>query len=139
MAAPILLKASAATFDGSTLVHVTGAEITSQGSEQTARGDGATAAQLAWVENVHMRVTVNALEGDVAGDCIMPRAGALAITSIAQAAGAGDSGDGQVYSFPEATFLGQSRGLPLDGTPTVNYNFICVAASGDPADIFSIS
>lgn len=141
MAAPVLIKIKSATFRGSEIISATNAEIRLQGSEQTARGSGAGSMQIAYVEGIHARVTVQANQGQIAADAhILPGNGSLVIVGFTQADGAGASGGGdKTWTFPNATLNNSSRGLPIDGNPQVSMDFTCVAASGDPADIFSVA
>ncbi len=139
MAAPIVRKCKTVTWQARAIVHAQSVSIAIEGDEQMARGDGATAAQIAWVENVHARITVNALEGSHTDPDVLPGAGALVATLMKQAAGAGDGAADQIWTFAEATFKGQKRGHPLDGKPTIDYEYVAVAASGLAADLFAIT
>ncbi len=140
MAAPKLYKIKSATWQSAAIVHAVAAAINFEGSEQMARGDGASAMQLAWVEGVHARITVTALEGLLTDAHILPGTGALVVTTFEQAPGEGQAASGdKIWTFALATFTGQRRGAPLDGLPTVEYSFIGVAASGLSADIFAIT
>jgi len=141
MAAPKLYKCKTATFKAKAIVHAQTVEIASQGTEGMARGDGAAAMQLAWVDGVHLRVTVTALESAISDDdLILPGNGSLVCVLFEQAAGSGaTAGADETYTFSNATLIGTSRGAPLDGQPTVSLNFVVVAASGDPADLFAVT
>jgi hypothetical protein len=141
MSAPLLIKVQSATFAGVPIVGATNASVELGGSEQTARGDGAIAAQIAYVEDIKGKVTVNALQSAITNTTlILPGAGALVIVGFTQAAGAGAlGGGGHTWTFPNATLNSTTRGLPLDGNPTNNLNFTCVDPNGVPSSIFSVT
>lgn len=141
MAAPLLIKVKSASFKGKAIVSAQNATIAFGGSSQTAKGDGATAMQIAYVEGITGTVAVNALQGQISDkDVILPGNGALVIVGYQQADGEGAVGGAdKTWTFPNATLTDTSRGLPSDGNPTVDHNFTCVAASGDPSDIFSVA
>ncbi len=141
LSAPILIKITSATFKGKDITGATTANISIQGSEQGVRGGGATARQAAYVEDIHAKVTVSALQSQISdNDLILPGNGALVIVGFTQAIGSGAAGGGsKTWTFPNATLTTSDRGIPLDGNPTVSVNFTAVAASGDPADIYSIA
>lgn len=141
MAAPTLVKVKSATFKGKSIVAAQTATIGFSGSEQDARGDGAVAAQISYVENIKGKIQVSALQAQITdNDHILPGNGALVIVGFVQAPGRGSTGGAdKTWTFANATLVDTSRGLPLDGNPTVNLNFSAVAASGDPADIFSVA
>lgn len=141
MASPKLYKIKSATFKSVAITHAQSAEISVEGSQQTARGDGAATVQLAYVEGVHMRVSISATEASISDKMLInPGSGALVVVVFEQASGSGavTAGD-KTYTFAEATFNGARRGAPLDGNPTVTLDFTCVAASGLIADLVTIS
>lgn len=142
MSAPTLIKITSATFGGTALVGAQTASIEFGGSEQTARGDGAIAEQIAYVEGIRGKVTVNCLQGIVSTTPadLLPRNASLVINGFTQAPGSGALGGGShTWTFPNATMNKTTRGSPLDGSPSMNFDFTCVAASGLPTDIFSVS
>jgi hypothetical protein len=141
MAAPLLIKIKSATFKSKAIVSAQSANIGFGGSAQTAKGDGATAMQIAYVEGIVGTIAVNALQGQITDkDVIMPGNGALVIVGYQQADGEGhEAGEDKTWTFPNATLNDTSRGMPSDGNPTVDHNFTAVAASGDPSDIFSVA
>ncbi len=135
------IKIKSATFKSKTIKGATQANIDSSGSEQTTRGDGAIAVQGVYVEGVLMKVVVNALEGSTTDkDLFLPGNGALVIVGFEQADGSGATGGGnKTWTFANATLTGATRGLPQDGNATVNLNFSCAAASGDPLDLYTVA
>lgn len=141
MAAPTLIKITSATFKSKSIVGATQASVEVSGSEQSARGDGAVASQIAYVEDIKGKVTVTCLQAQIAdNDHILPGNGSLVIVGFTQAKGRGAAGGGaKTWTFSNATLVSSSRGIPLDGNPTVTMTFTCVAESGDPADILSVS
>lgn len=141
MAAPTLIKITSATYKSKQIVGAQGATIALQGSEQGVRGDGATARQAAYVEDIHAKITVTALQAAITDDDhILPGNGSLVIVGFTQADGSGASGGGsKTWTFPNATLVTSSRSVPLDGNPVVSMDFTAVAASGDPGDIFSVA
>lgn len=141
MAAFTLIKITSATFKGKAITGANNATIAIQGSEQMVRGGGAFAMQGSYIEGIHAKVDVAALQGQLTDkDCFMPGNGALVIVGFAQADGEGLTGGGtKTWTFPNATLANSSRGIPLDGNPTISINFTAVAASGDPADIYSVA
>lgn len=141
MAAPTLIKLTSATFKSKAITGAQQASVEVSGSEQTARGDGAVAAQIAYVEDIKGKVTVTCLQAQIADtDHILPGNGSLVLVGFTQAPGRGASGGGsKTWTFANATLVSSSRGIPIDGNPTVTMTFTCVAASGDPADILSVT
>ncbi len=141
MTAPILIKITSATFKGKTIAGATTANISIQGSEQMVRGGGAFAMQAAYVEGIHAKITVGALQSQISdNDLVLPGNGSLVIVGFTQADGSGAAGGGtKTWTFPNTTLVSSDRGIPLDGNPTVNLSLTAVAASGDPADIYSIA
>lgn len=141
MAAPLLIKLKSATFKGKSIVAAQNASISISGSEQTARGDGATTMQSAYVEGIVARVTVQALQAHLTDkDLITPGNGALVIVGFQQADGSGQTGGGdKTWTFPNATLVSSERGMPLDGNPTVSLSFIAVDANGSLTTLFSIA
>lgn len=140
MTAPLLVKVKSATFKGKAIKSATDATIAIGGSGQQARGDGAVTNQIAWVEGIGASVSVTANEASITdSDLINPGAGALVITGFVQAAGVGSVGADHTWTFPEATFDGSNRGLPLDGTPSVSLPFRCVASDGTMASLYSVT
>lgn len=141
MSAPTLIKLKSATFKSKSIDGSQTASIEFSGSEQSARGDGAIAAQIAYVEDIKGKVSITALAAKITDvDHILPGSGSLVLVGFAQAAGRGAVGGGdKTWTFAEATLTGTTRSAPLDGNPTITLNFTCVAGSGDPADIFSVA
>jgi len=141
MTAPVLIKMKTGTFKGKAITSAQQASIGFSGSSQKARGDGATANQFAYVEAIEGKVTITALQSSVSdNDLILPGNGALVIVGFEQAAGSGATGGGdKTWTFPNATLESSERGVPIDGNPTVSLTFTCVAASGLPADIYSVA
>ncbi len=140
MAAPTLIKITSATFKGVAIASPTMAQIDITGSEQTVRGGGVAALQAAYVEGIHGKISVQANEGSFVDSQILPGNGALVIVGFTQADGSGATGGGaKTWTFPNATLVSSGRGIPQDGNPQIAMNFTAVAASGDPADIFSIA
>ena len=141
MAAPTLIKIQSATFKGKAITGAQNASVEFGGSAQEARGDGAVASQIAYVENIKGTVSVSALAAQIKDtDHILPGNGALVIVGFTQAAGRGAAGGGSAtWTFPNATLTGTNRSVPQDGNPTISLNFACVAASGLPEDIFSVA
>lgn len=141
MAAPTLVKLKSATFKGKAIDGAQTASIEFSGSEQDARGDGAIAAQISYVENIKGKVSVTALAAKITdADHILPGNGALVLVGFVQAAGRGSvAGQDKTWTFPNATLTGAPRTLPLDGNPAVQMAFSAVAASGDPVDIYSVA
>jgi hypothetical protein len=141
MAAPTLIKIQSATFKGKAITGAQQASIEFAGSEQTARGDGAVAAQISYVEDIKGKVSVTALAAQIKDtDHILPGNGALVIVGFTQAAGSGAVGGGAAtWTFPNATLSSTNRGVPQDGNPTIAMQFTAVAASGLPTDIFSVT
>jgi hypothetical protein len=140
MAAPVLYKVKSATYKTKAIVHAVSAEISVEGSEQTARGDGAAATQLAYMEDVHMRISITALQNNISDkDLINPGTGSLVVVLFQQAAGSGAGTPDATYTFTTAMFKGARRGAPLDGNPTVTLDFIATAASGVIADLVAIT
>lgn len=141
MAAPVLVKCKSASFAALAIAHAISFEWTRTGSPQMARGDGASTMQIAYTEGIHDQITVNALEGSlIEGALTAMGNGALVCTGFTQAAGEGQAGSGdKVHTWANASLVSMTRGAPLDGNPTVNYNFVAVAASGLVADLLAIS
>ncbi len=141
MAAATLIKITSATFKSKAIVGAQNATISIQGSEGSSRGDGAVARQSSYVEDIHAKIDVTALQGSTTDkDLMMPGNGALVIVGFAQADGSGATGGAaKTWTFPNATLANSSRGIPLDGNPSVSLNFTGVAASGLPADIYSVA
>lgn len=141
MAAPVLLKIKSATFKGKAIVGAENATIEFSGSEQTARGDGATTIQAAYVEGVMGRVTVQALQGSTTDkELMVPGNGVLVIVCFTQADGIGQVGGGdKTFTFPNATMTNSNRGAPLNGNPSVNFNFTVADAAGDTATLFTVA
>jgi hypothetical protein len=141
MTSPVLVKITSATFKGKQLLGAQSASIQVQGSEQSSRGDGAIARQASYVEDVHVKVTVAALQGLITDtDAYLPGNGALVITGFTQADGAGSAGGGaHSWTFPNATLVNAGRTVPLDGNPGVSFDWTAVAASGLIGDLFSMS
>lgn len=140
MAAPILLKVKSATFKSKAIVGAENATIEFSGSEQTSRGDGASAIQASYVEGIMGRVTVQALQGSTTDkDLMLPGNGALVIVCFTQADGAGQTGGGdKTFTFANATLTSHSRGAPLNGNPSVNLNFTIADADGSPTTLFTV-
>ncbi len=141
MTAPVLIKCKTATFKSKSIASAQQASIGFSGSSQKARGDGASANQIAYVEGIEGKVTVTALQGSITdNDLILPGNGALVIVGFQQAPGSGAvGGSDKTWTFPNATLESTERGVPIDGNPTVNLTFSCVADSGVPADIYSVA
>lgn len=141
MAAPVLIKIKSATFKGKAIVGAENATIEISGSEQTSRGDGATTIQASYVEGIMARVTVQALQGHLTDkDLFVPGNGALVIVGFQQADGSGQTGGGdKTWTFPNATLTNSSRGLPLNGNPSVNLNFTAADANGSTSTLFSVA
>ncbi len=141
MPAFTLIKITGATFKGKTITGANNATIAMQGSEQMVRGGGAAAVQGSYVEGIHAKVDVTALQGGLTDkDLFVQSNGALVIVGFAQADGSGATGGGaKTWTFPNATLSNSSRSLPLDGNPAITLNFTGSAASGDPADIYSVA
>lgn len=141
MAAPILLKIKTATYKTVAILHVQTADISVEGSEQTTRGDGAAAMQFAYVEGVHMRVSVTALESAIAtADLTWPANGSLVLVAFQQAPGSGAAAaSDKTFTFTNATHRGVRRGMPLDGQPTVVHDFVVVATTGVVTDLMTVT
>jgi hypothetical protein len=140
MAAPILVKVQSATFKGKAIKSATNATIQIGGSGQMARGDGAVAQQIAWVEGVSATVTVEANEASITdADLLLPGNGSLVIVGFEQAKGTGASATTHTWTFTDATFDGATRGMPQDGAPTVSLPFRCVAADGTMASLYALT
>ncbi len=141
MTAPVLIKITSATFKSKAILGAQSASVSLQGSEQGARGDGAIARQVAYVEDIHAKINVSALQAAIADDDhILPGNGSLVIVGFTQADGSGAAGGGsKTWTFPNATLVTSNRNIPLDGNPSHSLEFTAVAASGDPGDIFSIA
>lgn len=139
MPAPVLVKVTSATFKAKAIVGAQSASIASAGSAQMARGDGAVTMQIAYVEGIHMRVSVSALQASLTDkDLINPGAGTLVIVGFVQDQGAAHTVTAYTWTFPQATLEGTDRSVPLDGNPAVQFNFVAVAPSGDLADLMSV-
>lgn len=140
MGAPLLIKVKSATFKGKTIVGVENATVEVSGSEQTARGDGATTIQAAYVEGIMARVTVQALQAQISDkDVLVPGNGSLVIVGFTQADGSGQAGGGdKTFTFPNATLTSSNRGMPLNGNPSVNINFTVADADGSTSTLFTI-
>lgn len=140
MAAPLLIKVKSVTFKAKAIVGAENATLEVSGSEQTARGDGATTIQASYVEGVMARVTVQALQGSITDkDLIVPGNGILVIVGFTQADGAGQAGGGEkTFTFPNATMTSSNRGMPLNGNPSVNLNFTVADADGSTTTLFTI-
>lgn len=140
MTAPILVKVKTATFKGKSIKSATNASIAFGGSDQQARGDGAVAQQIAWVEGIMATVTVDANEASITdSDLILPGNGALVIVGFEQAPGTGTNGTDHTWTFANATFGGATRGMPEDGLPAVALPFRCVAADGTMASLYTLT